>query len=277
VRLRPQRLLQACCQLTLSPLLLCFHSCRYTWFIVVGAFAAFAFGFATGSNDVANAFATSVGSKTLTMRQAVLIAAVFEFVGALVLGRVSTSVIAKGVADVKAFKDDPEVYAYGMICALSVGAIWQLWASWAGYNVSATQSIIGAIVGFALVWEGADGIKWADKDDSKFPPYAGVLPIILSWFVAPLLTAIGSMLIFGIVRFLVLRRENGLKLSYYVLPPAVFITTWINMYFVFTKVSSTLLIQTAHSYNAHTAKHTHTCTLIAHPSASTRARCCMCS
>jgi solute carrier family 20 (sodium-dependent phosphate transporter) len=217
-------------------------TCRYTWFIVVGAFAAFAFGFATGSNDVANAFATSVGSKTLTMRQAVLIAAVFEFVGALVLGRVSTSVIAKGVADVKAFKNDPEVYAYGMICALSVGAIWQLWASWAGYNVSATQSIIGAIVGFALVWEGADGIKWAKKDDTKFPPYAGVLPIILSWFVAPVLTAIGSMLIFGIIRFLVLRRENGLKLSYYVLPPAVFITTWINMYFVFTKVSATLLV-----------------------------------
>jgi solute carrier family 20 (sodium-dependent phosphate transporter) len=209
---------------------------EYTWFIVVGALAAFAFGFATGSNDVANAFATSVGSKTLTMRQAVIIAAIFEFVGALVLGRVSTSVIAKGVADVGSFKDDPAVYAYGMICALSVGAIWQLWASWAGYNVSATQSIIGGIIGFALVWNGVDGVKWADKDDSKFPPYAGVLPIILSWFVAPLLTAAASGLIFGLCRFLVLRRANGLQLSYYVLPLAVFLTTFVNIYFVFTKV-----------------------------------------
>ena len=102
------------------------------------------------------------------MRQAVIIAAVFEFVGALVLGRVSTSVIAKGVADVSSFKNDPAVYAYGMICALSVGAIWQLWASWAGYNVSATQSIIGGIGGFAIVWDGLDGVKWADKDVSKF-------------------------------------------------------------------------------------------------------------
>jgi solute carrier family 20 (sodium-dependent phosphate transporter) len=90
---------------------------------------------------VANAFATSVGSKSLTMRQAILIAAVFEFLGAMVLGRVTTGIIARGVADVSVFADEPEVYAYGMICALSVGAIWQLWASYAGYNVSATQSI----------------------------------------------------------------------------------------------------------------------------------------
>ena len=69
----------------------------YEWFLVIGAFAAFAFGFATGSNDVANAFATSVGSRTLTMRQAVVIAIIFEFTGAMVLSRVSTSVIATGV------------------------------------------------------------------------------------------------------------------------------------------------------------------------------------
>jgi solute carrier family 20 (sodium-dependent phosphate transporter) len=171
------------------------------------------------------------------MRQAVIIAAIFEFVGALVLGRVSTTVIAKGVADVSSFKDDPEVYAYGMLVALSVGAMWQLWASWAGYNVSATQSIIGGIVGFAIVWDGVDGVKWATKDTSKFPPYAGVLPIILSWFVAPVLTAAASALVFAFCRFVVLRRANGLKLAYYVLPAAVFITTFVNTYFVFTKVS----------------------------------------
>jgi solute carrier family 20 (sodium-dependent phosphate transporter) len=172
------------------------------------------------------------------MRQAVIIAAIFEFVGALVLGRVSTTVIAKGVADVESFKDDPEVYAYGMLVALSVGAMWQLWASWAGYNVSATQSIIGGIVGFAIVWDGLDGVKWAKKDTSKFPPYAGVLPIILSWFVAPVLTAAASALVFAVCRFVVLRRANGLKLAYYVLPAAVYITTFVNTYFVFTKVTS---------------------------------------
>jgi hypothetical protein len=83
----------------------------------------------------------------------------------------------------------------------------------------------------------SDGIKWADNDDSRFPPYAGVMPI-LGWFVAPILTAIGSMLIFAIIHFLVLRCENGLKLSYYMLPLASILTAGINMCFVLTKVSS---------------------------------------
>jgi sodium-dependent phosphate transporter len=216
---------------------------EYTWFIVVGAFAAFAFGFATGANDVANAFATSVGSKALTMKQAVLIAIVFEFVGAMVLGRVSTNVIAKGVADVSEFDENPAAYAYGMICALSSGALYQLWASYAGYNVSATQSIIGGIVGFALIWGGGSAVKWAEKDDSgkTFPPYKGVLPIILSWFIAPILTAAASALVFLVCRTLVLRRENGEKLAYVVLPFAVFLTTWVNMYFVFTKGAKKML------------------------------------
>jgi sodium-dependent phosphate transporter len=209
----------------------------YEWFIVIGAFAAFAFGFATGSNDVANAFATSVGSRTLTMRQAVLIAIIFEFTGAMVLSRVSTSVIATGVADVNSFVNNPSVFAYGMICALTSGALFQLWASWAGYNVSATQSIIGGIIGFALIWDGADGVKWAEKDSTNktFPPVKGVVPIILSWFIAPLLTGLASAITFSSLRILVLRRARSTQFSYYVLPFAVFLTTWVNMYFVFAK------------------------------------------
>lgn len=216
---------------------------EYTWLIVVGAFSAFLFGYATGANDVANAFATSVGSKALTMKQAVIIAIIFEFTGAMVLGRVSTNVIAKGVADVGAFDDNPAAYAYGMVVALASGGLYQLWASYAGYNVSATQSIIGGIVGFALVWGGSDAVKWAEKDDSgkTFPPYKGVLPIILSWFIAPILTALASMLVFVCLRTLVLRREHGTTYAYYVLPCAVFLTTWVNMYFVFTKGAKKML------------------------------------
>eukprot|EP00611_Tribonema_gayanum_P006285 TRINITY_DN15595_c0_g1_i1.p1 TRINITY_DN15595_c0_g1~~TRINITY_DN15595_c0_g1_i1.p1 ORF type:complete len:561 (+),score=203.41 TRINITY_DN15595_c0_g1_i1:92-1684(+) len=219
---------------------------EYEWLIVVGAFAAILFGYATGANDVANAFATSVGSRALTMRQAVLIAAIFEFVGGMVLGRVSTSVIAKGVASVGAFSDEPQgpqAYAYGMVVALTVGGFWQLWASWAGYNVSATQSIIGGIVGFALVWEGADGVKWAEKDDSgkTFPPYKGVLPIILSWFIAPILTGLASALVFFLCRLLVLRHDNSTKRAMVVLPFAVFLTSWVNIFFVFTKGAKKML------------------------------------
>jgi sodium-dependent phosphate transporter len=115
----------------------------YQWFVVVGSLFAFTYGFGTGSNDVANAFGTSVGAKTLTMRQAVLIAFVFEFVGAIVLGRVSTNTIAGGVADIKQFAKHPDVYAYGMMVSLGVAGFLQIFASYLELNISATHSIIG--------------------------------------------------------------------------------------------------------------------------------------
>ncbi|KAL2632064.1 hypothetical protein R1flu_016750 [Riccia fluitans] len=208
---------------------------EYLWLVVVGALVAFGFGYGTGANDVANAFGTSVGSKTLTLKQAVIIASIFEFAGALLLGRVSTNTIASGIADINSFTRDPEVYAYGMVCALGVGTIWLLITSYLGLNVSSTHSIIGGIIGFALVWDGKDAIMWAKKDSGSFPPYKGVIAIVLSWFIAPILTALVSALIFFIVRTLVLRRKNAYALSFWTLPPFVLITTWINMYFVFTK------------------------------------------
>ncbi|KAL2632054.1 hypothetical protein R1flu_016740 [Riccia fluitans] len=209
---------------------------EYLWLVVVGALVAFGFGYGTGANDVANAFGTSVGSKTLTLKQAVIIASIFEFAGALLLGRVSTNTIASGIADINSFTRDPEVYAYGMVCALGVGTIWLLLTSYWGLNVSSTHSIIGGIIGFALVWDGKDAVLWAKRDSNDtFPPYKGVIAIVMSWFIAPILTALVSALIFFVVRTLVLRRKNAYALSFWTLPPFVLITTWINMYFVFTK------------------------------------------
>lgn len=208
---------------------------QFLWLVVAGAFAAFGFGWATGANDVANAFGTSVGAKTLTLRQAVLIAAIFEFVGAMVLGRVSTSTISGGIANTNAFVDEPAAYAYGMVCALAVGFLWQGWACYAGFNVSATHSIIGGIIGFALVWGGGDAVVWAQPDSGSFPPVKGVVPIILSWFFSPILSSIAAAIIFFITRTLVLRHANSFKLAFWVLPPFVFVATFINMFFVFTK------------------------------------------
>ncbi|KAG6552739.1 hypothetical protein Mapa_005686 [Marchantia paleacea] len=208
---------------------------EYLWLVVVGAIVAFGFGWGTGANDVANAFGTSVGSKTLTLRQAVIIASIFEFAGALLLGRVSTNTIASGIANISSFSRDPEVYAYGMVCALGVGTVWLILTSYWGLNVSSTHSIIGGIIGFALVWDGKDAIVWAKRDPGSFPPYKGVIAIVLSWFISPVLSGFTAALIFFIVRTLVLRRRNAYILSFWTLPPFVIITTFINMYFVFTK------------------------------------------
>ena len=96
---------------------------------------------------------------------------------------------------------------------------------------------VGAIIGFALVWDGKNAVVWAEKDTSgsNFPPYKGVVSIVLAWFIAPVLTGAAAALIFFLVRTLVLRRKNAYSLAFWTLPPLVFVTVFINMYFVFTK------------------------------------------
>lgn len=222
---------------------------EWTWLVVVGVFAAFLFGWGTGSNDVANAFGTSVGAKTLTLRQAVVIAAIFEFGGALLLGRVSTGVIQGGIANLSTFAREPAIYAYGMVCAMAVGGIWQGLASYMELNVSATHSIIGAIIGFSLVYGGKDAINWATPEPKLFPPYSGVVPIVCAWVFAPLATASAAALIMYLCRTFVLRRQNPARLAMMVLPLAVFITTWINIYFVFTKGAKKLLTSSSDDWS----------------------------
>jgi phosphate/sulfate permease len=189
----------------------------------------------TGANDVANAFGTSVGAKTITLRQAVVIAALFEFTGAIVLGRVSTSTIAAGIADITAFQREPEFYAYGMVCALTVSGVWQVLSSYWELNTSSTHSIIGSIIGFSFVYGGSDAVKWSTPDPKAFPPYRGVVPIVVSWFFSPILTASSAALIMFLLRTLVLRRKKAYILSFWVLPPAVLLTVFICVFFVFTR------------------------------------------
>ncbi|KAG0557498.1 hypothetical protein M758_11G131600 [Ceratodon purpureus] len=209
---------------------------EYLWFVVIGAFVAFGFGWGNGANDLANGFATSVGSRTLTMKQAVLIAIVFDFLGAMLLGRVVTNTIANGVADINSFSANPEVYAYGMICACAAGTFWIAVASRLGVNVSGTHFIVASIVSFGLVWDGSEAIIWTERDRSGAAfPYKGVITIVVSWVFSPILTAACAAILFGVVRTLVLRRKNAYVLAFWTLPPIVFATTFINMYFIFSK------------------------------------------
>jgi len=130
------------------------------WVLAIGAIAAWMFGWSTGSNDVGNAFGTSVGSGALSMRSAVIIASIFELVGAVVLSRVSTDTIAGGIANMNLFQNHPDVYAFGMMWSLIVGSVWQIGWSFYGINVSSTQIIIGCIIGFLMAYAGPDGVNW---------------------------------------------------------------------------------------------------------------------
>ncbi|MFT4720520.1 MAG: PiT family inorganic phosphate transporter [Candidatus Azotimanducaceae bacterium] len=141
---------------------------------------AILFGFfmawGVGANDVANAMGTSVGSKAITIKQAILIAMVFEFAGAYLAGGEVTSTIRKGIIDPELLATSPELLVYGMMASLLAAGTWLMIASIYGWPVSTTHSIVGAIVGFASVGISVDAVKWG-----------AVGEIVSSWVVSPVL------------------------------------------------------------------------------------------
>jgi len=164
-----------------------------------------------GANDVANAMATSVGSKALTIKQAILVAAVFEFLGAVLAGGAVTSTIRKGIVDAEPLSGSPELLIYGMLAALLAAGTWLLIASRNGWPVSTTHSIVGAIVGFAAVGIGVDAVKWGK-----------VGTIVLSWVASPLTAGFIAYLIYLSVQRLILTQENPLERAKRYVPVYIF-------------------------------------------------------
>ncbi len=153
-----------------------------------------------GANDVANAIGTSVGSGALTIRQAIIIAAIFEFAGAFLAGGHVTKTIRKGIIDPSGIVNSPEILVFGMLSALLAAAIWLMIASQRGWPVSTTHSIIGAIVGFALVGIGMDAVKWTK-----------IGTIVASWVISPAVGGFLSLVLMLSIRKLILNAEDPLK------------------------------------------------------------------
>ena len=168
-----------------------------------------------GANDVANAMATSVGSKALTIRQAILVAAVFEFLGAVLAGGEVTSTIRKGIVDADLLAGAPELLVYGMLASLLSAGTWLLIASRKGWPVSTTHTIVGAIVGFAAVGIGIDAVQWGE-----------VGAIVMSWVVSPLTAGFIAYLIYLSVQRLILRQEDPLARAKRYVPVYIFLAAF---------------------------------------------------
>ena len=169
-------------------------------YIVLAAIFGLFMAWGIGANDVANAMATSVGSKALTIRQAILVAAVFEFLGAVLAGGAVTDTVRKGIVDTEQLSGTPELLVFGMLAALLAAGTWLLVASRNGWPVSTTHSIVGAIVGFAAVGIGVDAVQWG-----------GVAKIVMSWVVSPLTAGIIAFLIYLTVLKLILSHDDPLE------------------------------------------------------------------
>ncbi|MBT8078644.1 MAG: inorganic phosphate transporter [Gammaproteobacteria bacterium] len=186
-------------------------------FVYIGLAALFGIFMAwgIGANDVANAMATSVGSRALTIKQAILVAAVFEFLGAVLAGGEVTSTIRKGIVDADLLSGTPELLVYGMLASLLAAGTWLLIASRSGWPVSTTHSIVGAIVGFAAVGIGIDAVKWSQ-----------VGTIVMSWVASPLTAGFIAFLIFSSVQRLILSREDPLKQAKRYVPVYMFLAAF---------------------------------------------------
>lgn len=209
----------------------------YTWIVVLGAFAAFFTAYGIGANDVANAFASSVGAKALTLTQAVIIGAIFEFLGAFLLGSQVTDTVRKKIADVNEFKDDPELLMYGFLCVLFATGLWLLLATYLELPVSTTHSVIGGIIGMSLVAKGSGAVVWFKFDDSKeaLKKFSGVVPVIVSWVVSPVLSGLIASFLFFSVRTLILRSTDSFNRALVFFPILVGITIAVNAYFIIYK------------------------------------------
>jgi PiT family inorganic phosphate transporter len=183
-------------------------------YITLAALFGIFMAWGIGANDVANAMATSVGSKALTIKQAIIVAAIFEFLGAVLAGGAVTSTIRKGIVDTDSLlgmDDGAKLLVYGMLAALLAAGTWLAVASRKGWPVSTTHTIVGAIVGFAAVGIGIDAVQWGQ-----------VGTIVLSWIVSPLTSGFIAYLIYRSVQKLILRTDDPLAMAKRYVPVYIF-------------------------------------------------------
>ncbi len=168
--------------------------------VILTAIFGFFMAFGIGANDVSNAMGTSVGSGTVTARQAILIAIVFEFAGAYLAGGEVTETIKSGIIDISLFSATPDILVLGMMSALLAAGIWLLVASKMGWPVSTTHAIIGGVIGFGCLTVGSDAVQWGQLGG-----------IVGSWFITPVIAGIVAYWIFVSTQKYIFNTDEPMK------------------------------------------------------------------
>lgn len=185
-------------------------------FLILACVTGFFMAWGVGANDVANAMGTSVGSRSITIKQAIVIAAVFEFAGAYLAGGEVTATIRQGIIDPALLTGTPELLVYGMLASLLSAGIWLLIASHYGWPVSTTHTIVGAIVGFAAVGISMESVQWGK-----------VGTIATSWLISPAVGALIAFLLFRSLQVLILDTDQPFRNAKKYVPYYIFIVGFL--------------------------------------------------
>jgi PiT family inorganic phosphate transporter len=150
-----------------------------------------------GANDVANAMGTSVGSKAVTLKQALIIAGVLEFTGALLFGREVSQTLATKIIDPRLFADTPQIFVMGMVATLMASGVWLQVATSFGFPVSSSHAIVGAIAGFSWVALGVNAINWSS-----------ITQITLAWIVTPIISGAIAALFYSQIKYWIINKPS---------------------------------------------------------------------
>ncbi|KAK4038092.1 phosphate-repressible phosphate permease [Parachaetomium inaequale] len=185
-----------------------------------------------GANDVANSWATSVASQSLTYLQAMVLASIMEFAGCVGVGARVADTIRTKIVDTSLFKDDPEMLMLGMVCAVVASSIYLTFATKIGMPVSTTHSILGGVIGMGVASVGANGVQWVGSGGGTGAINSGVVQVFLAWIIAPGLAGAFAAIIFLITKYGILLRSN----------PAMWALRVVPFYFALTGALLTMLL-----------------------------------
>mmetsp|Transcript_19135 Transcript_19135/g.65729 ORF Transcript_19135/g.65729 Transcript_19135/m.65729 type:complete len:613 (-) Transcript_19135:201-2039(-) len=229
---------------------------QWTWLLVSAGMLALGAAWGIGANDVANAFATSVGSGALSVKQAIVMGAILEPLGAVLLGGKVMETMRKGISSYKCYQDNPALLMYGMTCVIFAVAVWLATATYLKMPVSTTHSAVGGIVGMTLMTRGRNCVTWNYRPNQyciksnqgsygdcqidsmgwdNFPWLAGVSQIVASWIISPVFSGVCASILYCFTRYLIMERSNSYQIVLCVFPFIVAFTFWVNYMYIVLK------------------------------------------
>jgi sodium-dependent phosphate transporter len=236
-----------------------FDKDQWTWLLVCAGLLAVCAAWGIGANDVANAFATSVGSGALTVKNAIILGAILEPLGAVLLGGKVMETMRKGISDYQCYQDNPALLMYGMTCVIMAVAVWLAVATYLKMPVSTTHSAVGGVIGMTLMTRGRGCVTWNYRPNQyciksnqnnygdcqittmgwdDFPWLDGVAEIVASWLISPIFSGICASILYFVTRYGVMERSNSYHLVLVLFPFIVGFTCWVNYIYIVLKGAS---------------------------------------